>query len=289
MQFYPSKRGKIGNCTAVLLQCSDGESERWPLEAWCGAGWKKTTKPQVPTEKENVFRWKWSWTPWSLTWGLANNPKAPSIALGGGGPVWEVQGGWDPECTQQTEIHADSWPLGSMAALPPTMHGCSATLQPSESLSAWDQGLFEWASATRLGTLNQEWTLGGGPLLPGMSRPSWDRRPEQAVCCWTSWLPGRLFRLIWHIRPCCNSRGSCPTARGKVVQHIHSLPHCIWHPSGSSVQEGHYPTGPSFKNHQHMHKMQKRTGGSRGFVSPYGRVYRNRHAPPGFSSLHQLL
>ena len=65
------------------------------------------------------------------------------------------------------DSQADSRQLGSIEALPPTMHSCSATLQPSEASALGTRTLQGEPPATSLGTLTQEWTLGGGSLLQG--------------------------------------------------------------------------------------------------------------------------
>ena len=66
----------------------------WPSEAWCGTGLKNKTKQnQKFLHKRKVCSMEMVLDPWSLPWGLANNPReAPSMALGRGA-VCEVQGG----------------------------------------------------------------------------------------------------------------------------------------------------------------------------------------------------
>ena len=78
---------RLGTVQLYYFSVVMGKGERWPLEAWCSAGWKKNNKTTSSYRKGKRVQMEMVLDPWSLMWGLANNPReAPSIALGGGGP-----------------------------------------------------------------------------------------------------------------------------------------------------------------------------------------------------------
>ena len=79
------------------------KGKMWPLEAWCGAGWKKKNHKFLQIRKTCV-QMEMVLDPWTLTGDLANNLReAPSIALGGGGPS-EAREAETPSAPSITEI-----------------------------------------------------------------------------------------------------------------------------------------------------------------------------------------
>ena len=159
---------------------------------WC---WLEKEKPQVPTDKENMCSDGNGLGPLDSNVGFGKqSQRSPINSFGRRRAIWG-QGGWDPECTQHNrDSQADSWPVGATAALPPTTHGCSATLQPSGASALGTRALQGEPPTTRPGTLTQEWTLRGGPPAPGVA--GWLRTCAPGLSKVVSlhpdlWLPGR--------------------------------------------------------------------------------------------------
>lgn len=167
-KFYPSKRGKIGNCTAVLLQCSDGERRKVAFGSMVWCWMEKNNKTTSSYRKGKRVQMEMVLDPWSLTWGLANNPKeAPSIALGGGGPSEKSREAETPSAPSRQRFPRRFLAVGIHGGLA-SYNARLLSYPPALRVSALGtRSLQGEPPATRLGTLNQEWTLGGGPLLQG--------------------------------------------------------------------------------------------------------------------------
>ena len=86
-KFCPSKPRQDWELYNYYFSVVMGKGKMWPSEAWCGASWKKQKqKHKFLQKRKTCVQMEMVLDPWSLMWGLANNPReAPSIALGRGG------------------------------------------------------------------------------------------------------------------------------------------------------------------------------------------------------------
>ena len=118
--------------------------------------------------------------PWSLTWGLANNPReAPSIALGGGELSEKFREAETPSAPsiqrfpgrfQATGIHRGPASYNAqLLSYPPALRG----------LSAWDKNSPRWASRHKPGHPDPGMDPGRWPLLQG-----WQAGLGQALLGW---------------------------------------------------------------------------------------------------------
>lgn len=70
-----ANEARLGTVGLYYFSVVMGKGERWLLEAWCGAGWGKNNKTTSSYRKGKRVQMEMVLDPWSLTWGLANNPK----------------------------------------------------------------------------------------------------------------------------------------------------------------------------------------------------------------------